>query len=230
MEQTSKNTAVTLCAVGDIMLGEDIHKLGRGVRSVWQKIDITGSLSHLKEALSADITTGNFECTVGSLTGTLPRQRAYVADPAMIQSLKSIGFTHLGMANNHVLDNGVEQALRTRTSLEQAGITVFGSENPFRICIKEKTIAIFTLNCIADNPNPTLFYADQIDQSLMEKIRSSTADIKIASIHWGKEYCLYPNKQQIDTGHQLIDNGLDLLLGSHPHVVQAVERYKNGLI
>ena len=55
-------------------------------------------------------------------------------------------------------------------------------------------------------------------------------DVWIMSIHWGTEFIPYPNKEQVDLAHKLVDNGVDIVHGHHPHVFQPIEHYKNGLV
>ena len=56
------------------------------------------------------------------------------------------------------------------------------------------------------------------------------ADVVIVSLHWGNEYHKKPNRRQKRIAHQLIDAGADLILGHHPHVLQPIEEYQNGII
>ena len=56
------------------------------------------------------------------------------------------------------------------------------------------------------------------------------SDFVIVSMHSGDEYQLEPNQRQINFAHTAIDNGADLVIGHHPHIVQKYEKYKNGYI
>jgi poly-gamma-glutamate synthesis protein (capsule biosynthesis protein) len=55
-------------------------------------------------------------------------------------------------------------------------------------------------------------------------------DYVVVVIHWGTEYLLRPDENQVAIGHKLIDSGADVIFGSHPHVVEPVEVYKNRII
>ena len=55
-------------------------------------------------------------------------------------------------------------------------------------------------------------------------------DYIILSIHWGEEICLSPTVRQRKWAYQLINNGTDIIIGHHPHVLQGIEKYKNGII
>lgn len=62
------------------------------------------------------------------------------------------------------------------------------------------------------------------------KLAKQHSDFVIISLHWGIENVFYPSPKQIDLAHKLIDSGATIILGHHPHVVQGIEKYKNGLI
>lgn len=55
-------------------------------------------------------------------------------------------------------------------------------------------------------------------------------DFIIVSLHWGLEYEAPPHPHQIETAHRLIDNGVDLIIGHHPHVIQGIEKYRGKYI
>jgi poly-gamma-glutamate synthesis protein (capsule biosynthesis protein) len=63
----------------------------------------------------------------------------------------------------------------------------------------------------------------------VRRIRDA-ADLIVVSLHWGQEYVPVPSPQQVSMGRLLIDGGVDLVLGTHPHVLQGWERYRGGLI
>ena len=70
----------------------------------------------------------------------------------------------------------------------------------------------------------------------IEKIRrdirrvSAKADIICISLHWGYELFKYPSPKQIELAHQIIDAGANVIIGHHPHIVQGIEKYKQGVI
>ena len=135
--------AVTVTAVGDIMLGDNPHHIGRGVGSTWEYLSLENNLSHLKPYLSSDIMIGNLECTLGEISSKNPKRRAFVAPESRAKELKSLGFTHLGIANNHILEHGVHKAIQTKIALEKAGLVACGSINPVFETVNGNRIAIF---------------------------------------------------------------------------------------
>lgn len=64
----------------------------------------------------------------------------------------------------------------------------------------------------------------------LDKLKQQNPDLIIASFHWGKEASTTPDGNQIQLAHQAIDNGVDLVIGHHPHVIQGIEKYKGKYI
>jgi len=220
---------VTVTVVGDIMLGDNPHHIGRGVASTWKHSSIENHLSHLKPYLSSDIVIGNLECTLGEISSKNPKRRAFVAPESRAKELKSLGFTHLGVANNHILEHGVQKAIQTKIALEKAGLVACGSINPVFQTVNGNRIAIFCYSLAYENKENTFYKNDMNNDDLLQ-IETTTADYKIVLIHWGDEYSLYPSKNQIDLAHQFLKRGVNIVVGHHPHVMQGIEKKDGGLV
>ena len=80
--------------------------------------------------------------------------------------------------------------------------------------------------------NEVRFNDEDPDLSLVERhvrlARERGADLVIASIHWGWEFEMYPHKNVMEAARRVMDLGVDVILGSHPHVSQPMERYRPG--
>ena len=96
--------------------------------------------------------------------------------------------------------------------------------------IKGKRLYIWG-SCLVDR-NELIFTTNY--EKLLNDIKfppsKNTEDIWIMSLHWGTEFVTYPNREQVEMAHQLIDRGFDIIYGHHPHVFQPIEEYNNGLI
>jgi poly-gamma-glutamate synthesis protein (capsule biosynthesis protein) len=217
-------------AVGDLMLGDGIQQIRRGVRAAWAGKDAATLLAHLQPELSgAGITIGNLECVLGAVDARDPQKMIYTGSPEHLAGLKAIGFTHLALANNHILEHGLPAAERTRQLVERAGMVACGGLSPVRSLVAGMAVDLFTYNLIHDTPHLE-FYRDAVTGEDLAALRASDADVKIVNIHWGEEYARYPSPSQIELGHQLVEHGACLVLGHHPHVTQGVEKYRDGLI
>ena len=154
--------------------------------------------------------------------------------------LKDAGFTAMGLANNHAMDFGLEGRARTRQVLDAMQIAHTGEVGDIaRLTVKGRKIAIIAL---ATYPGAYNFL--DLDESL-QAIRALKAesDLVIVGFHGGAEGATHQHVLEGDETflgedrgdlrrftHAAIDAGADLLLGSGPHVVRAMEIYKGKLI
>jgi poly-gamma-glutamate synthesis protein (capsule biosynthesis protein) len=227
LEVTEESIRIT--AVGDMMLGEGIQKIGNGVRTRWSGSQTGALLHHLRPHLAADLCVGNLECMLGGLEVNDPSRMTYIGDPRHLSGLKDLGFTHLTLANNHILDQGEERAHETQHFVEAEGFTACSLPNPKRTMCKRRSVDLFCYNLIKDHDDPH-FYRDRVGEEELGAMKRSDAFLKIVCIHWGNEFSEYPSPDQIELAHRMVDNGAHLILGHHPHVIQGAETYRGGLI
>ncbi len=157
--------------------------------------------------------------------------------PEIFDAFKRVGFDLVNNSNNHQLDRKLKGMLETRDNIRKAGLDVLGvydSEEP-RYIIKELNgikvaMMAYTYSC---NMNELALTEEQrynhlalIDEERMEKEikeMESVADITVVAMHWGIEYTQKPNEEQKNLARKMIEWGADVILGSHPHVVQPSE-------
>ncbi len=180
----------------------------------------------------ADISCVNFETTLGG-----PPFRGYPmfsSPDEFAISLQNSGFDIFFLANNHILDSGKKGLERTIDILDSLKIKhtgVFKSRNhrglSYPLMVIKNGIRIAFLNYTYDTngirvPNPTI--VNPIDTNLIKKdirlAKLHNPDIIIANMHWGDEYFTRQNKAQEQTANFLIQNGVRIIIGNHPHVVQ----------
>src|ERR1041384_5696838 len=102
---------ISIVAVGDIMLGDGVQRIRRGVRAAWQGKRLSETLAHLRPLLSGkDLCIGNLECMLGDVHPRNPRRMTYKGEAVHVDGLRALGFTHLALANNHILDEGLDVA------------------------------------------------------------------------------------------------------------------------
>jgi poly-gamma-glutamate synthesis protein (capsule biosynthesis protein) len=156
--------------------------------------------------------------------------------------LKNAGLDIVSFANNHVGDWGRTAFDDTRRRLDGAGILYTGSgdnkadaEQP--TIIEKDGIKIGFLGftdvgpewlAATENQSGVLL-ANDPDIANIIKNASMQVDVLITSFHWGIEYSEH-NARQTALAHTAIDNGAKLVIGHHPHVIEATENYKDGLI
>lgn len=181
-----------------------------------------------------DFWIGNFEGVTSSksvLTGTSANQ--FRIDPKDLGESLSL-FDIMGVANNHVMQHGVDAYKETCDILENKGIVTFGENiqktKLFKVGSQKYSITGFSqrIDQFSDKP---LYWHNPEYSALKNEIDGLPKDaFKIAYIHWGYEYVNRPSTQQKQFAHLLIDFGYDLIVGMHPHIMQGFELYKNKYI
>jgi poly-gamma-glutamate synthesis protein (capsule biosynthesis protein) len=238
--------SIVLTAAGDISLGDHPALVSIGVRSHYERVAARdgqypfGRLDGLFQG--SDLAFGNLE-TVLSDSGLRPdlvRSREMRGHPGAVDRLIATGFNVLNVANNHILQHGVEAFHDTVRVLRERGIAVVGEG---RAEGRESVPALVSVNSLrvaflgyAFEPDkyfaaPPL-YAFGPDCDIPAEIARARqrADIVICSMHWGDEFIRRPPAENVAKARRLVDAGAHLILGHHPHVYQGVERYRHGLI
>lgn len=193
----------------------------------------------------ADLTLGNFETvTAGSEKG-FTGYPTFNAPADFLYAIINAGFDVLTTANNHCLDRGFLGIERTIEEMDKKNVFHTGTfsniENSLKtliIPVKDIKIAVlaYTYGTNGINtPSGKEWSVNYINSVKMKKdtevAKESGADIIIACVHWGDEYQRVPNKRQKEVAEELFDYGVDIIFGSHPHVIQPMEMRtitKNG--
>lgn len=139
--------------------------------------------------------------------------------------LSSSSIEGVTISNNHIYDYGQKGFDDTIISLKNEKIDFCGED--FSILREIKGVKVGFLGYQGWSETSKLKEKIKFD---IEKLRSDGASIVIPYFHWGIENQYKPASVQINLAHFAIDNGADLVLGSHPHVIQTIENYKNKLI
>jgi poly-gamma-glutamate capsule biosynthesis protein CapA/YwtB (metallophosphatase superfamily) len=239
------DAAVTLAFVGDIMLGRSLAaRIGRDEGN-----SIFASVEPVVQ--SADLAIGNLECALGE--GGTPALKAYtfLAPPQAAGLLANAGFDLMTLANNHSLDFGREVFGQTQALLSQNGIRYVGAGSeesdanaPARFEIDGVRIAFlayadvvpeylskFDTRIWTAGPSiPGIAWAD--DGRIKRDLESleGSADLIVVLFHFGTEGVALPDKRQVQLSRLAVDSGADLVIGTHPHVIQSVEQYDDGWI
>jgi poly-gamma-glutamate synthesis protein (capsule biosynthesis protein) len=197
----------------------------------------------------ADLVCANLESTVYE-KAPLGRNQPKFVFPKMNISEKMLdrfaeGINYFSTANNHCIDYGEEGLYATLDALSRSTCWYSGTnrspeEQEDVLIIEKNGIRLAMLAYTFDTNNiqyekkhlinEVRFNDETVDISLVRrhitKAREKGADIIIASIHWGWEFEMYPHKNTIEAAHLLAEEGIDVILGAHPHVSQPMECYK----
>lgn len=169
------------------------------------------------------------------------KQYTFRLPPEKVSIFTEMGIDGVTLANNHALDYGTDALLDSCQILDGAGILRTGggagldeAKRPVTIQLAGRDIAIIGATRVipvadwaagANHPGMLATYDPAI---LLEEIRSLSEkqDYVIAFVHWGIERDEMPQEYQRALAKQYIDAGADLVVGSHPHVLQGIEYYK----
>ncbi|MBT0651938.1 CapA family protein [Geomobilimonas luticola] len=234
----ARGEEIVLNAVGDIMLaGSGTPTYAR----LGYDYPFAATRHHLQRG---DLAIGNLEAPLTSRGREFRDKRfRFRADPAAATALREAGFTVLTLANNHMLDYGYEGLRDTADLLDRHGIlhagagdTLEAARRAATITVKGKRLAFLAYSLTLPQefyatdrrpgtaPGYSPFFADDIAKA------RQTADYVIVSFHWGTEGAERPHSRQVAAARRAIDAGADVVLGHHPHVLQGIERYKDGVI
>ena len=238
---------VTLDAVGDIMLGRTV---GEQILAKGPHIVFAGVESVLN---SADIRVGNLECAI---TGQdTPEKKSYpLKAPAQAARALSLAkFDILSLANNHCHGFRLCRDGKYNRSLETGGIATVGAgsnasaahapvileRNGLRLAflayvdVLPEISGFDAHSWIATASSPGIAWADPAQIKADVSAAKREADLVIVMLHGGLEITTVINNitdEQRLEAHTAIDSGAALVIGSHPHVLQQIERYHGGLI
>ncbi|MGB8232358.1 MAG: CapA family protein [Methanobacterium sp.] len=229
---------VTMFFTGDVMLGRGVNGiLAKGV-NVFHNVDPL--------FLNADAVVVNLEDPLTLSTDNLKHTVPLKANPAYTHVLKDNNVVVTCLANNHIMDYGNKGLNDTINTLQNNGINYTGAgENleqattPVYLNIKGRRIAILNF---MDNSSFTEFQPSELpgatinssgyapaDWNIIKKRideSKNNSDVTVVVFHYGNEYSTTPNPSQINLSHKCIDEGADMVIGSHTHVIQEIESYK----
>ncbi|CAD5977697.1 Capsule biosynthesis protein CapA [Planktothrix tepida] len=222
-----------LVAVGDIMMhGAQIKS---GYDPTTKTYNYDNFFTEVKGILSSgDWVIGNLETTLsGPETGYTGYPLFNAPDP-LADAIKKAGFNIISTINNHSLDRGEKGVLKTLDNVKKRGLIPIGTatsaKESAKITIVEKnniSMAILGYSYGTNGiPIPkgknylvSLINPQKITQDIT-KARQAGVDIVTVILHFGVEYQRQPNGEQKALVKQLVNAGADIILGSHPHVVQ----------
>jgi poly-gamma-glutamate synthesis protein (capsule biosynthesis protein) len=181
----------------------------------------------------ASFAAANLECTISNLGGATNRY-AFRAPVQSAQLLRRAGFDAMGLANNHSLDFGPVALHDSAAHLVREGIEPVGVEAPTRNACDPsffslpdgKRIALFAMNSVDPKTNSQIAASSVRAQlgAAITKARSR-ANLVVCLVHWGIENSERITDEQRELARWLVDRGVDLVVGSHPHCVQPLDFY-----
>ena len=219
-----QETTITISAAGDCTLGTDEgFNYKRSFKGKYDAVQDPAYFFQNVQPVFAqdDLTIVNMEGTLTEETTREPKQFAFKGDAEYAKILTAGAVETANLANNHSFDYGKKSYEDTITALEAEGISSFGYERTAVMDIKGVKVGLAGVYELAEHIDCKQDLLDNI-----ASLKEQGAQIIIVSFHWGQEKENVPSDVQVELAHTAVDNGADLVLGHHPHVLQGIEEYK----
>ncbi|MBX4264930.1 CapA family protein [Clostridium estertheticum] len=222
------NTEVLLSAVGDCTIGTDSkfnYASSLPAMAQHQNNGFAYYFKNVRSILSKDdVTIANLETTFTDSNDKAEKQFNFKASSDYAKSLTLGSIEGVNISNNHIYDYKEKGFLDTKNALEKEKINYFGEGSKWTTKIKGQSFGFLG------------YRGWSLDKSFLDKLKGDISQLKktnsvvIINFHWGAENAYYPVAAQKDLAHFAIDNGADIILGHHPHVIEGIEQYKNKII
>ncbi len=227
-----------------IVFSGDYMQHGPQVRAarVEGGFDYTTQLKHIEHIWKGS------EYSVINLETTLSPTAPYTGYPLfrspsdIASTLKEVGITHIALANNHTVDRGLKGVEYTIDALRSAELEYFGvglgdTISKLYTFIDHPPFKVALLNATYGTNGMPVHSAIEMNSSLdtsllfstIESVKAQGATHTIAYLHWGNEYQLAPSREQKQLAMELKERGVDIVIGSHPHVAQPID-FENSIV
>ena len=224
----STNTEVLLSAVGDCTIGTDSKFSSTNslpAMALQHNNDFSYYFKNVHNIFSKDdVTIANLETTFTNSNDKSDKQFNFKASSDYAKSLTLGSIEGVNLSNNHIYDYKEKGFIDTKLALEKEKINFFGEGSKWVTKIKGQSLGFLG------------YKGWSLDKIFLDTLKSDIANLKktnsvvIINFHWGNEKQYYPIDAQKKLAHFAIDNGADIILGHHPHVIQGIEQYKNRII
>ncbi|MDF2936137.1 MAG: CapA family protein [Paenibacillaceae bacterium] len=236
---TGAGDKVSLAFTGDVIFAGNVETILKTNGYDYPYREITELLQ------KPDFTIANLETPITTRGDQQQKQYTYRSSPDALPSFKAAGFDVVNLANNHILDYGQDGLLDTLKALDAAKILHTGAgknlEEAYRPVIVEKNgmkVAFLGFShkvpdnswkAGANHPGTTQLYDPKQAVKTIKETREK-ADLVVVMAHWGDEKAEKPLEEHRKMARSFIDAGADLIIGTHPHVLQGLENYQGKWI
>lgn len=237
VKDKSIETSATIAGIGDILLHDRVYEDAEKDGSY----DFAPMFAGVKDILkSSDFLIANQESTPGGTKIGLSTYPSFNSPYEIIDTLQDVGVDVVTTANNHSIDRGEKGLLSAIDYYEKVYMPYVGT---FKNQKDQDTIRTFNVNGIKfallsytygtngiPVPAGKEYLVNLIDEDNMineiKRARELDVDMVVMSLHWGNEYERFPNEEQKRLGKVMTENGVDVIFGHHPHVLQPIEKVK----
>jgi poly-gamma-glutamate synthesis protein (capsule biosynthesis protein) len=237
----------TFAATGDLLMHQSVKRsaIAANTRDANNQSTNNEGFDVLFENIApiirgADYSFANLETPVAPKNDNGTRSMVFNVSTPLLPSLKDAGFDMVSFANNHVYDQGTKGFEETIDNLTKSPLDFIGAGKD---CASARKPHIEEINTISvafigatlilnDNENSTddnlCVNELKVEEAIAaaKEAKEKGAELVVLSVHWGREYQTKPQKDHVDLAHQLMEGGVDLILGHHAHVLQPIEVYE----
>ncbi len=219
---------VTLSFAGDCTLGTDEYfDYSSSFNAMFEEVNdpswFFANVSDIFE--NDDLTIVNMEGTLTTASERQDKTYAFKGSAEYAQVLVDGNVEAASMANNHSFDYGEESYEDTIATLEDADIKTFGYDRIAYFDIKGVKVALIGTYELDEG----IGIRDEMISNI-HQAQDEGAQLIAVFAHWGIEYDTVPDDTQIELAHAAVDEGADIVIGSHPHVMQGYEKYHGRYI
>ena len=236
-EPVKQDVSVDLAVVGDIMCHSTNFQDAYDAEN--NTYDFSYVFTDIKDYIqNADLAIGNLETTFAGKNVGYTGYPTFNTPEQLAQNIKDLGIDVVSTANNHSLDKRYDGLVSTLDELDKVGLSHTGT---YRSKDEQDTILTKDVNGIKfaflsftygtngiPVPSGKEYCINLIDEDLIldqiSKAKAQNPDVICVSMHWGEEYKLKQNDTQEKLADFLFKNGVDIILGSHPHVLEPMEK------
>lgn len=236
-EQPKEDTNITMSVIGDIMCHNSQYQ--DAYNSTKKTYDFSYVFTDIKQYVStADIAIGNLETTFAGKEKGYSNYPRFNTPEQLATNLKDFGIDVVSTANNHCMDTNYTGLVSTLKYLDEVGIAHTGTnaskQEQNEILVKDVQgikIAFLSFTYGTNGipiPSDKSYAVNLIEEDLIlnqiKLAKKEEPDLICVSMHWGIEYQTKQNSEQEKLANLLFKNGVDIILGSHPHVLQPMEK------
>ena len=219
-----ESVSFTVSVAGDCTLGTDEYfSESTSFNAKYDEVgDPAWFFENVYDIFSADdLTIVNMEGTLTDSEERADKEYAFKGDAEYAQVLVEGGVEAASLANNHSSDYGEESYTDTIEALEDAGISSFGYDEIAYVDVQGVSVALIGTYELAEG----IGIQEEMEQNIAAA-QEAGAQVIIVYFHWGNETETVPDETQVQLAHAAVDAGADLVVGSHPHVIQGYEEYE----
>jgi poly-gamma-glutamate capsule biosynthesis protein CapA/YwtB (metallophosphatase superfamily) len=233
LSDKSYKSSLNLTAIGDVLIHDRVYNDAK----INDHYDFKPMLAQVKDLLrKADITIANQESMAGGTELGLSSYPCFNSPHEIADALKDAGVDMISIANNHSIDRGEKGILSATNYYRKINLPYEGAyrseqdQEQVRILTKNGIKVGFLAYTYGTNgihiPDGKSYLVNIIDEKrIKEDIGhiKPLVDVVVVSMHWGTEYQRFPSNVQKELAVKVANDGADIIIGHHPHVLQPME-------